>query len=244
MNSNEIISKLRSFANPHNVAGMARFGINSDHTLGVPIPALRNLAKEIGKNHELADALWRTKIHEAKILASMIEEVSLVTEDQMDEWIADFDSWDVCDQVCMNLFCKTPTAFSKAKEWTSHNREFERRAGFALMATLAVHDKKAPDQKFVAFFPLIEKYAEDDRNFVKKAVNWALRQIGKRNAVLGKKALMVAGTLKTSPLSSARWIGSDAYRELVNRDKTLSHQLSDKKTVRQNDEKTRKYLTS
>jgi 3-methyladenine DNA glycosylase AlkD len=133
----------------------------------------------------------------------------------MDEWTRDFDSWDVCDLVCMNLFDKMPNAFVKAKEWTSHNSEFERRAGFALMAALAVHDKKAQDGDFVRFFPLIEKHAGDDRNFVKKAVNWALRQIGKRNQALCKRAIAVSEQLKQSDSKSARWIGSDAYRELT-----------------------------
>lgn len=211
---NSIIALLRSSANPHNVAGMANFGINPKNTLGIPIPVLRGMAKKIGKNHQLALGLWKTGIHEARILASMIDEADKVTERQMDEWAADFDSWDVCDQVCSNLFDKTKIAFRKAKAWTSHNYEYKRRAGFALMAVLASHDKKALDKDFAPFFPLIEKYADDERNFVKKAVNWALRQIGKRNKTLCKHALMVAERLKKRESTSARWIGSDAYREL------------------------------
>jgi len=209
-----IIAELQKHKNPANVKGMARFGINPKNTLGINIPTLRTFAKTIGKNHKLAIALWKTNIHEARILAGLIDEPKLVTEAQMDEWIADFDSWDVCDLVCMNLFDNMPNAFAKAKEWTSHNYEFERRAGFALMAALAVHDKKATDGDFIRFFPLIEKYADDDRNFVKKAVNWALRQIGKRNPALCKRGLRVAETLKQSESKSARWIGSDAFREL------------------------------
>lgn len=210
-----IITELRKYKNPKNVAGMARFGINSKNTLGVSIPTLRALAKTIGKNHGLVQQLWKSGIHEGKILAALIDEPMFVTEKQMDRWVRDFDSWDVCDQVCMNLFDKTAYAYEKAKIWTSHNPEYERRAGFAMMAALAVHDKKATDKDFLQFFPLIEKYADDQRNFVKKAVNWALRQIGKRNQTLCKRAITVSERLKQSKSKSARWIGSDAYRELT-----------------------------
>ncbi|KKS89244.1 MAG: hypothetical protein UV63_C0021G0011 [Microgenomates group bacterium GW2011_GWC1_43_11] len=194
---------------------MARFGINPKNTLGVSIPILRSLAKEIGKNHLLALELWKTSIHEARILAGLIDDPKLVTSIQMDGWVRDFDSWDVCDQVCMNVFDKTAYAHQKAQSWTSHNPEYERRAGFALMAVLAVHDKKASDRDFLQFFPLIEKYADDERNFVKKAVNWALRQIGKRNANLCRHAMIIARKLKKRESKSARWIGSDAFRELA-----------------------------
>lgn len=200
---------------------MARFGINPNNTLGVNIPTLRRLAKEIGTNHTLAGQLWKTGIHEARILAGLIDDPKAVTARQMDRWVRDFDSWDVCDQACMNLFDKTPYAFQKAQEWTSHNPEYQRRAGFALMAALAAHDKQASDKDFVQFFPLIKKYAVDERNFVKKAVNWALRQIGKRNRVLCKGAVSVAEKLKKSANASARWIGSDAYRELTVKLSTL-----------------------
>jgi len=213
----EIVTHLQSLSNPHNVAGMARFGIHADKTLGVSIPVLRDVAKKIGKNHTLAGELWKTGIHEARILASMIEVVEAVAGKQMDEWTRDFDSWDVCDQVCFNVFWKKKEAFEKAQEWTSHNPEFERRAGFALMASLAVHDKKASDTQFLPFLPLIERYATDDRNFVKKAVNWALRQIGKRNRNLCTHALKLSETLKNSENKSARWIGMDAFRELHQR---------------------------
>ena len=210
-----IVTQLKSLSNPHNVAGMARFGINPNNTLGINIPTLRTLAKTIGKDHTLAVGLWKTGIHEARNLAGLIDDPKKVTPGQMDEWIADFDSWDVCDLVCMNLFDKMPNAFAKAKEWTSHNPEYERRAGFAMMAALAVHDKKATDKDFLQFFPLIEKYADDQRNFVKKAVNWALRQIGKRNTDLCKRAMFLSEKLKKRKEPSARWIGSDAYRELA-----------------------------
>jgi len=209
-----IVIELKKHANPKNVKGMARFGINPRNTIGIPIPVIRSLAKRIGKNHELAQDLWNTGIHEARILAALTDEFGKVTKAQMDRWTADFDSWDVCDQVCMNLFDKTPYAHQKAKAWTSDNKEFVRRAGFAMMAALAFHDKKAPDRDFLQFFPFIEKYADDQHNFVKKAVNWALRQIGKRNSALCKRAIIVAERLKKRESTSSRWIGSDAFREL------------------------------
>ncbi|HIH19749.1 TPA: DNA alkylation repair protein [Candidatus Micrarchaeota archaeon] len=210
-----IIQKLKSMRNPSNIAGMARFGISSKNTLGVPIPELRKMAKAMGKNHSLAQRLWSSGIHEGRILASMVDEPAKITEKQMDAWIKDFDSWDVCDEVCMNLFDKTPFAFKKAKEWTSRKREFEKRAGFALMAVLAVHDKTTADEKFIKeFFPLIKKQATDERNFVRKAVNWALRQIGKRNNKLRGKAIKIAGEIQKLNSKSAKWIASDALREL------------------------------
>ena len=217
MDRNQIIKKLKSLANPKNVAGMARFGINPKSTLGIPIPETRNLAKEIGKDHKLAQELWKTGIHEARILAGMIDDPTAVTEKQMDSWVKDFDSWDVCDQVCSNLFDKTPYAYGKAKEWTARDREFTRRAGFVLMACLAVHDKKAPDSKFLPFFALIKKYSTDDRNFVKKAVNWALRQMAKAKPGLKKKAIETAKEIQKIDSKSAKWIAADALRELENR---------------------------
>jgi 3-methyladenine DNA glycosylase AlkD len=224
MTSQEIIKKLKSLANPKNVAGMARFGINSKNTLGVNVPILRKIAKEIGRDfslaktsdgkHQLALELWNSKIHEARILATMIASVSQLTSAQMDKWAGDFDSWDTCDQACMNLFCETKIAFKKAVLWTKSQEEFVRRAGFALMACLAVRHKKAPDSDFVKFFPLIKKYATDERNYVRKAVNWALRQIGKRNWALNKLALKQAQEILKINSKSARWIASDALREL------------------------------
>jgi 3-methyladenine DNA glycosylase AlkD len=194
---------------------MARFGINPKNTLGVPIPMLRSMAKEIGKNHALAEELWSSGIHEARILACMIDEPKTVTEEQMDRWVEDFDSWDVCDQCCSNLFDKTGFAYRKAVEWSGRKEEFVKRAGFVLMATLSVHDKKADDTKFADFLPLIEACAVDDRNFVKKAVNWALRQIGKRNLNLNKMAAATARKMRDMDSASARWIASDALRELA-----------------------------
>jgi 3-methyladenine DNA glycosylase AlkD len=215
VNLSSVITLLKKNANPKNVAGMARFGINPKNTLGISVPFLRSLAKKIGKDHKLAAQLWRTKIHEARLLAGFIDDPKLVTAEQMDSWVKDLDSWDVCDQVCSTLFDKTPYAYRKARQWTKSSQEYVRRAGFAMMACLAVHDKKAPDRKLLQFFPLIQKYSTDERNFVKKAVNWALRQIGKRHPTLRKPAILLAKKLANSSSPSARWAGKDALRELV-----------------------------
>ena len=212
--SEEIIYKLKKQANPKNAEGMARFGISLNNTLGVSMPVLRKLAKETGKDHQLAMDLWQSGIHEARILACLVDEIDKVSKDQMNDWVKDFDSWDICDQVCMNLFIETKWAFSKAKQWTKNKEEFVRRAGFALMAALAVHNKKAKDEDFIAFFPCIKKQAVDERNFVRKAVNWALRQIGKRNANLKNEAIRLAEEIKKIDSKSAQWIANDALREL------------------------------
>ncbi len=171
------------------------------------------MAKEVGKDHDIAQHLWETEIHEARILAAFVDKPEWVTEDQMESWVQDFDSWDVCDQVCGNLFDRTPWAYEKALAWAEREEEFVRRAGFAIMAMLAVHDKKATDKQLAQFFPYIEQYATDERNFVKKAVNWALRQIGKRNPELSKAAFNLAAELANSPHATARWVGKDALRE-------------------------------
>lgn len=214
----EIIKKLKSQKNLKNIAGMARFGINSKNTLGVSIPLLRNTAKEIKKTsdnrHELAEKLWNSKIHEARILAGLVDEVDKVTEKQMDKWASQFDSWDICDQVCMNLFNKTPYAFDKAKIWSKKKEEFYKRSGFSLMAALAFHDKNASDSQFIQFFPVIKRGATDERNFVKKAVNWALRQIGKKRPSLKKEALKTAYEIQKLDSKAAKWIAKDAIREL------------------------------
>ncbi|MFH1785346.1 MAG: DNA alkylation repair protein [Candidatus Micrarchaeota archaeon] len=209
-----VLAKLKSHSNPKNIAGMARFGISTTNTLGVSMPILRKLGKQIGKNHKLANELWDSEIHEARILAGLIADPALLTEKEMEKWVNDFDSWDVCDQVCMNLFDKTVAAHKKAVEWTEREEEFVRRAGFALMAALAFHDKKANDADFERFLPFIEKYSFDSRNFVRKAVNWALRQIGKRNKNLNKKAILLAEKINKQKTKSAKWISNDALREL------------------------------
>lgn len=193
---------------------MARFGINTKNAYGVPIPVLRKIAKETGKDHALAMELWSSGIHDARILASMIDVPEKVTEEQMEDWVKDFDSWDVCDQCCSNLFSWTKLAFGKAREWSGRDEEFVKRAGFALMAALAVHDKKANDEMFVELIPLIKSGATDERNFVRKAVNWALRQIGKRNKNLNEKAIDAAKEIMKLDSRSARWIATDALKEL------------------------------
>jgi len=209
------LKRLKSLADPEAAAGMARFGINPDHTLGVSIPTLRKMAKDIGKNHILAQQFWSSGIHEAWLLAGMVDNPGEVTEEQMERWVADIDSWDVCDQVCSNLFVKTRFAYQKAHEWSVREEEFVRRAGFVLMAALSVHDKKAGDDKFLEFLPLIKREALDERNFVKKAVNWALRQIGKRNMDLNRAAILTAKDIQKIDSKAAKWIASDALRELT-----------------------------
>jgi len=213
--STEIIAQLQALANPRNVAGMARFGINSRNTLGVSIPTLRRIAKQAGADHRLALDLWKSGIHEARILAAMVDDPARVTEAQMESWVKDFDSWDVCDQVCSNLFDQTPFAHRQAIAWTRREEEFVRRAGFVLMAALAVHDKAASDAAFLKFLPIIKRYATDERNFVKKAVNWALRQIGKRNRALNRAAIETAKEIQAIDSKSAKWIAADALRELT-----------------------------
>lgn len=215
MQYEEILKRLKSLSNPEAVAGMARFGINPENTYGVSIPNLRAMAKEIGRNHNLAQQLWKSGIHEAQILASMIDNPAEVTEEQMERWVKDFNSWDVCDQCCANLFEKTKFAYQKAIEWSSRKEEFVKRAGFVLMARLALHNKKTPNNQFGEFLSIIKREAVDDRNFVKKAVNWALRQIGKRNFHMNKLALATAKEIQNLDSRSARWIASDAIRELT-----------------------------
>lgn len=215
MNSSEIIKKLKSLSNPKNVERMARFGINSKNTLGISIYVLRPLAKQIGKNHKLALELWDSGIHEARILAGFIDEPEKVTGKQMEKWVADFDSWDVCDQVCSSLFDKTPFVWKKLQEFTQREEEFAKRTGFTLMACLAVHDKKAQDKDFIKLLPIIKKESTDERNFVRKAVNWALRQIGKRNKSLNKQAIKAAREILKIDNKTSRWIANDALRELT-----------------------------
>jgi 3-methyladenine DNA glycosylase AlkD len=194
---------------------MERFGIDSTKALGISIPVLRSLAKEIGVDHDLASVLWKSGIHEARILASLIGDPAKVTEEQMDEWVSEFDSWDVCDGCCGNLFDRTKFARTKAFEYSKREREFEKRAGFSLMAYLAVHDKNAPDKEFLDFLPVIKREAIDERNFVRKSVNWALRQIGKRNLKLNRAAIKTAKEISEMKDSkSARWVAYDALREL------------------------------
>jgi len=210
-----ILKRVESLANPKAVEGMAKYGIRPAKTYGVSIPALRDIAKEIGTDHGLAQRLWQAGIRETQILASLIDDSRMVTEDQMESWVKDFDSWDTCDQCCQNLFGKTEFAYQKAVEWSSNDEEFIKRAGFVLMARLAVSDKKADDEEFVKFLPIIRRESTDERNFVRKAVNWALRQIGKRSVALNEVAIRTAKEIQQMDSRSARWVASDAIRELT-----------------------------
>ena len=210
----QILSKLKKLENKKNKEGMARFGINTENAYGISVYVIRKMAKEMKRDHKLAAELWKTKKHEARLLAIFIDEPEKVTEAQMERWAKDFNSWDLCDLCCANLFDRTPYAYKKAAQWADRKEEFVKRAAFALIAALSVHDKKSPDSKFTKLFPLIKKHSTDERNYVKKAVNWALRQIGKRNLSLNKKAIQLAKEIKKIDSKSSRWIASDALREL------------------------------
>jgi 3-methyladenine DNA glycosylase AlkD len=212
---NEIVAKLQTMESEENRLGMGRFGINVDRALGIKVTDLRKLARGIEKNHDLAIQLWESGIHEARLLATMIDQPSEVTEKQMENWAADLDSWDMVDQVCNNLFRKTPFAHIKVVDWAARDEEFVKRAGFAMMAVLAVHDRNSGDNVFQKYLDLIERESSDGRNFVKKAVNWALRQIGKRNPALWEKAIVTAGRIADQDTTNARWIAADARRELT-----------------------------
>jgi 3-methyladenine DNA glycosylase AlkD len=214
MTAAEVISRLERMASPRNVAGMARFGIATRGTLGISIYDLRPLAREIGVDHRLAGQLWASGIHEARILAGFIEDPARVTDAQMERWVKDFDSWDVCDQVT-ETFARTRRIRQKIRQWAGREEEFVKRAAYAMIAELAWHDKTAPDASFEPFFTLIKRGASDDRNYVKKAVSWALRNIGKRNRALNRRAVAVARELASSPSRAARWVASDAIRELT-----------------------------
>jgi len=217
MNCNQVIDALKSLADPDYLAGMTYFALKTDRALGVSAPRMRKLARQIGTDHKLALALWESNIHEARIVAALIDDPKQVTKSQMNDWVRQFDNWGVCDACCGELFDKTPFAWDKAIEWPRRKEEFVRRAGFVLMAALAVHDKRAPDKKFLPFFDIIKHHADDGRNFVKKAVNWALRQIGKRNRMLNKKVIVVAKEIRKMDSPAARWIAADAIRELTNK---------------------------
>ena len=211
----EILTQLKSLGNPAAAEGMARYGINTEHAYGVSIPNLRKIARAIGKSRPLAEALWSSGIHEARILAGMVYPPAEITGRQMEEWVRDFNSWDLCDQCCNNLFRKAVDARGKAVEWSSRDEEFVKRAGFVLMACLAVHDKKAADAEFLEFLPVIMRESVDSRNLVKKAVNWALRQIGKRNLRLNQAAIATANEISEMNSAAAKWIAADAVRELA-----------------------------
>lgn len=214
MKPEKILQHLKSIANPKDKEGMARFGIKPDKALGIRIPVLRELAKDIGIDHSLAQKLWDSEFHEARILTGMIADINQTDSKLMDKWVKDFDSWDICDEMMLNLFFKSTIAYKKAVQWSKSKPEFEKRAGFALMAVLAFKDKNADDEQFNAFIKPIFENADDERNFVKKAVNWAIRQIGKRNQSLNTKFIQVAEKLALKGSKPAKWIAADALREL------------------------------
>jgi 3-methyladenine DNA glycosylase AlkD len=223
MKTEEIVKQLKSERSEKNIAGMARFGIGGKNLLGISIPYLRQMAKEIKKSdldvHKLAGELWQTEIHEARLLAGFIDDYKKITPKQMDIWANDFDSWDLCDQVCSNLFDKTEFAFSKCLDWSKKENEFEKRAGFALMAAVAVHRRDIDDKKLTEFFPVIIRECTDNRNFVRKAVNWALRQLGKRSDNLKKEAIKTANEILKLNNKTANWVVGDALREFAKKEK-------------------------
>jgi 3-methyladenine DNA glycosylase AlkD len=216
MRSREVLDELRSRSDRAALEGMARYGINTARAVGGwRLPDLQALARRIGRDHRLAAQLWRSGIHEARLLAAMVDDPAEVTEDQMEAWASEFDSWDVVDGVCCWLFDRTSLAWAKAVEWSGREEEFVKRAGFVLMACLSVHDKQAADEAFQLLLPVIEREAGDPRNFVRKAVSWALRGIGKRNRTLNRRAVATARRIQRTGQRSAQWVASDALRELT-----------------------------
>ncbi len=210
----KVLEKLKAEARSDRLEGMARYGMVPEKRLGVSIPEIRKLAKELGRDHELALELWKTGIPEARIVAAMIGEPEKLTEEQMEDWVKDINSWDICDQVCMNLFENTPLAWKKIHDWSDREEEFVKRTAFALTACLAWHDKKAEDERFIKLLPAVRRGATDERNYVKKAVSWALRNIGKRNTNLNKAAIETAKEIGQIDSKAARWIASNALKEL------------------------------
>jgi 3-methyladenine DNA glycosylase AlkD len=210
----EVLDEIKKLSTDKGKAAQAYLGIKGIDNYGLTTPQMRAIAKKIGRNHELALQLWETGVHEARHIAASIADPKETTEKLMEVWVKDFNSWDIVDDCCLTLFDKTPYAWKKAVEWTKRKHEFEKRAGFSMMAILAVHDKKAADEKFEKFLPYIIKESADERNFVRKAVNWALRQIGKRNKSLCNKSIAAAKQIYKKGDSSSKWIATDALREL------------------------------
>jgi len=218
MTTDEIMNELRALGDPAKIADLERYAIKTPKAFGIRTPELKAFAREVKKlvkdRHAAAQELWETGNYDARAIAFLIDDPKKVTVEQMDAWAADFDNWATVDGTCSYLFCRTQYAYDKVVEWAERDEEFVRRAAFSLIAYLAVHDKKAPDSKLAAFLPIIEKHSDDSRNFVKKAVNWALRQIGKRNLALNTLAIAAAERIKAQNTPSARWIAADALREL------------------------------
>jgi 3-methyladenine DNA glycosylase AlkD len=210
-----VLAMLRAKAAKKTLESLARYGIPQDNAIGVSVGDLRKVAKSLPRDHALAELLWKTKIYEARMLAAFVDDPARVTTVQMDRWCRDFDSWAICDTVCFHLFDKTPHGFRKVAPWSRSRGEFQRRAAFALLASLAAHDREAPDDLFRKRLPLIERAATDDRNFVKKGVLWALRAVGERSPALHAEAVALARRLASSVEPSARWVGSGALRELT-----------------------------
>lgn len=227
MHYQEIIKTLKTMEQPKNVQGMMRYGINPTNNLGISIYHLRLFAKEISTNHDLALTLWDSGIHDARLLAVFIDDPTKVTSEQMDAWAADFNSWDICDQACTSLFDQTPYAWNKVYAWANREEEFVKRGAFSILAGLAVHDKKATDDDFEQCTSILKQCSTDDRNYVKKAVNWALRNIGKRNQELNKTMIQLSKELLKADSRSARWIAHDALRELTS--EKIQHRIKTKK---------------
>jgi 3-methyladenine DNA glycosylase AlkD len=213
----EALAQLERMSTKRDRENLARFGITASKAFGVSMANIQVLAKRLGRSHELAAALWDTGWYEARLLTSYVDEPARVTPAQMDRWCRDFDNWGICDTVCFCLFDRTPHAWAKVAEWSDEPDEFVKRAAFALLASLAGHDKHAGLEPFLESLPLIERAATDERNFVKKGVSWALRTIGRRNPALNAAAVTVARRLAVSPQAAARWVGKDALRELTSR---------------------------
>lgn len=210
----DVIAALKKRSSKKTRDGMARYAIPSERAFGVPVGEIRKLGKALGKSHALADALWKSGHYEARMLATFVDDIALVTPQQMDSWCKDFDSWAICDTACFGFFDRSAHAYKKVTAWAKRKPEFEKRAAFALLASLALHDKQADSEQFLALLPLVEAAAEDERNFVKKAVSWALRSVGRRNVELNRASIAVAERLAKSPTLAARWVGKDALREL------------------------------
>ena len=209
-----VLEQLKAKGSAESIEGMGKFGMATDQRLGVPVPEMRKIAKSIGKDHGLALKLWKTGVQEARIVASMIDVPEEVTEAQMETWVADFNSWDVCDQVCLNLFDKSNFTDTKIRQWSTREEEFVKRAAYALIAAVAWHDKQAQDDRFIGYLPTIKSGATDNRNFVEKGVSWALRHIGKRNSKLNRAAIKTAKEIQQFDSNAARWVASDVIREL------------------------------
>ena len=218
MNYGDIISYFEKHESEKARKGMEKYKVGCKDKYGISMPVLRKLSKKIGKNHQLALKLWKHGYHESRILSTLIEEKDKVDESQLEKWVNDFDSWDICDQACINLFVNMPLAISKIKEWAKSDKEFVKRTSFSLIAVIAVHNKDEDDSYFEGFFPLIKEACNDEKNYVKKAINWALRSIGKKNKYLNKKAIEIANEILEMDSKTAKWIARDAIKELESKE--------------------------